>query len=266
MKRKKYKEITYLNFNIKDKPEFKDYNITQGMLDNEIAKYNEKKDRLLKLKRKFENAKVWLWWIIPAVGINVYFILTQQMHWIACVLIGSMSGVCGPVVLCFINASINMRLESMDQISIDGNRVLDRYKRYRHDLACYETELNRRIQMQKEAYWTQMEGHKFEHEIAKLYNLHGYSVNVTKGSGDGGVDIVMKKDSLTYYVQCKNHSKPISPATARDLYGAMNSAGIKYGVIVSPRGFTKNVRNFAIGKNIELIEIRDILRMAEQVK
>ncbi|MEZ4357973.1 MAG: restriction endonuclease [Eubacteriales bacterium] len=265
MKRKKYKDINYLNFNTKDKPKLEDYNITQEMLDNEISKFDKKKEILKKRKTKYENAKTWLWWLIPTIGFTIYYLADTEYDWFACMLIGSISGISGIVVLCFIMSIISTRIESMEEISLDGKGVLDRYKRYRYDLSCYEIELSRRIKMREEEYWTKMEGHKFENEIAKLYNLHGYSVRVTKGSGDGGVDIIMNKDEQTYYVQCKNHSKPVSPATARELFGVMTHAGVQHGIIVSPRGFTFNVRKFISGKNIELIEIDDILRMANNL-
>ena len=50
----------------------------------------------------------------------------------------------------------------------------------------------------------EMEGHDFEYYCADLLRYNGYEdVEVTKGSGDFGVDILMSKGEVTYAVQCK---------------------------------------------------------------
>ena len=49
-----------------------------------------------------------------------------------------------------------------------------------------------------------MEGHDFEYFCADLLEDHGFkSVEVTRGSGDYGVDVLAEKEGVTYAVQCK---------------------------------------------------------------
>ena len=50
----------------------------------------------------------------------------------------------------------------------------------------------------------QMEGHDFEYFCAGLLEKRGYKdVEVTKGSGDYGVDILAQKEGLSCAIQCK---------------------------------------------------------------
>ena len=50
------------------------------------------------------------------------------------------------------------------------------------------------------------DGHKFEEYIAKMLRKLGYSnVEVTPGSGDYGVDVLAKKNDVTYAIQCKHY-------------------------------------------------------------
>lgn len=50
----------------------------------------------------------------------------------------------------------------------------------------------------------EMEGHEFEYYCADLLKNKGFlEVEVTKGSGDYGVDILAEKDGITYAIQCK---------------------------------------------------------------
>ena len=52
-----------------------------------------------------------------------------------------------------------------------------------------------------------MEGHKFEHYCADLLRDNGFlDVEVTQRSGDHGVDILARKDDITYAIQCKCYS------------------------------------------------------------
>lgn len=56
----------------------------------------------------------------------------------------------------------------------------------------------------------EMEGHDFEYFCADLLRKNGFlDVEVTKGSGDYGVDILAEKDGVTYAVQCKCYNAPI---------------------------------------------------------
>ena len=55
-----------------------------------------------------------------------------------------------------------------------------------------------------------MEGHDFEYFCADLLEDHGFkSVEVTRGSGDYGVDVLAEKEGVTYAVQCKRYDGPV---------------------------------------------------------
>ena len=65
----------------------------------------------------------------------------------------------------------------------------------------------------------EMEGHDFEYYCADLLRYNGYEdVEVTKGSGDFGVDILMSKGEVTYAVQCKCYDKPIGVKAVQEVY------------------------------------------------
>ncbi len=54
-----------------------------------------------------------------------------------------------------------------------------------------------------------MEGHDFEYFCAELLQRSGFGdVEVTRGSGDYGVDILAEKDGVTYAIQSKCYSAP----------------------------------------------------------
>jgi HJR/Mrr/RecB family endonuclease len=114
----------------------------------------------------------------------------------------------------------------------------------------------------KSEYWVNLDGWKFEKEIAVLFRKNGYQANVTRGSGDGGVDIFLRRDNKDFVVQCKQHASPVSPAVVREIYGALLHHKADGAKIVCTNGFTSGAIKFAEGKPIELLAIDEILKMA----
>ena len=154
------------------------------------------------------------------------------------------------------------------------NAILDSSINNRHDLreleetikeqkGYLEGELSKFKELEKKyaKYWLNLSGYQFEKEVAKLYEAHGYDVQVTKGSGDGGIDIFLEKAGRRYGVQCKNHHKAIGPAAIRDLYGAMSHEGLDAGIFIASSGYTKGAKEFARNKAITLLDINNVLRM-----
>ncbi len=95
--------------------------------------------------------------------------------------------------------------------------------------------------------WLQMSDREFEFEVGKVYNRLGYQTQVTKRSGDGGVDVIAKKDNETIYIQCK-HYAPNTHLGAPELqafWGCCSGNGISKGVMVCTSSLTKDARAFA---------------------
>ena len=117
------------------------------------------------------------------------------------------------------------------------------------------------IEKRHQTYWLNLNGWQFEKEIANKYEDYGYDAIVTKGSGDGGIDIFLEKDGLRYGVQCKNHRAPVGPSAVRDLFGAMAHEKLDGGVFIASTGYTKGAIEFARNKPIQLLDINDVLKM-----
>lgn len=133
----------------------------------------------------------------------------------------------------------------------------------KRDFERTEYSISQNILKKKQTHWLSMSGWEFEKEIAKLYEHQGYKASITKGSGDGGIDIVLYKDGIKSVVQCKNHHKPIGPASVRDLYGAMAHERVKKGIFISSNGYTRGAKEFSMAKQISLLDINDVIRMHE---
>ncbi len=125
-----------------------------------------------------------------------------------------------------------------------------------------EKEKNEREERRKNyEYWSTLDPYEFEKEVGLLFEKHGFSSKVTKGSGDGGIDILLVRDKKHYVVQCKRYATKVGPAPVRDLYGTMISENHFGAFLVCPSGFSEKAFEFAKGKNIQFIGLKRIMEM-----
>lgn len=91
-----------------------------------------------------------------------------------------------------------------------------------------------------------LEGHEFEYFCAKLLKENGFiEVEVTKGSGDYGVDILAEKDGVTYAVQCKCYTDPVGVKAVQEAYAGRDYYDRMVGAVMTNQYFTAPAVNAA---------------------
>jgi restriction system protein len=118
-----------------------------------------------------------------------------------------------------------------------------------------------------------MSWQQFEKLVGEAFRLQGYAVTEVGGGGaDGGVDLVLRKGSEKFFVQCKQwRAFKVGVDVVRELYGVMAAKGATGGFVVTSGGFTDEATRFANGRNVTLIDgpalhglIRQALRTRPQ--
>ncbi len=105
----------------------------------------------------------------------------------------------------------------------------------------------------KELPMDEMEGHDFEYYCADLLSANGFiEVEVTKGSGDFGADILAEKDGVTYAIQCKCYDKPIGVKAVQEVYAGRDFYGRMVGAVMTNQYFTQPAVELAKKLNIML--------------
>ena len=96
----------------------------------------------------------------------------------------------------------------------------------------------------------------FEGLVGEHFRRLGFTVEERGGSGpDGGVDLLLRRDSDRYVVQCKHwRSRQVGVATVREIYGAMAALGALGAYVVTSGTFTRGAKEFAAGRHIELVD------------
>ena len=104
-----------------------------------------------------------------------------------------------------------------------------------------------------------MEGHEFEFACAGILRANGFKkVEVTKASGDFGVDIIAVKKRKRYAVQCKRYEKKLNNSAIQEVIGGLAYYGCDCGAVMTNSYFTEPARQLAEVNDIELWD-RDVL-------
>ena len=84
-----------------------------------------------------------------------------------------------------------------------------------------------------------MEGHDFEYFCAELLRRRGFQeVEVTKGSGDYGIDILAEKEGVTYAIQCKCYAAPVGVKAVQEAYAGRDYYDRMVGAVLTNQYFT----------------------------
>lgn len=103
-----------------------------------------------------------------------------------------------------------------------------------------------------------MNGQEFENYIAKLLKNRGYSIVLTKGSGDLGVDIIAHSGLMKVAVQTKRYNKKVSRTAVSDAVAGMKIYNCNATMVITNNYFQKGAIELAKANNCKLID-RDIL-------
>ena len=101
-----------------------------------------------------------------------------------------------------------------------------------------------------------MSWQEFELLVGEAFRLQGFQVTEMGGGGaDGGVDLVLRKGSEKFLVQCKQWKAfTVGVTVVRELYGVMAAEGAAGGFVVTSGRFTEDATAFASGRNVKLID------------
>lgn len=109
-----------------------------------------------------------------------------------------------------------------------------------------------------------MEALEFEEFVADLFRKKGYAVEITQGSGDHGIDLLMRKDNQLIAVQCKRWNTPVGEPVVRDFLGSLMGIGAKVGYVIAASTFTSKALSFVQDKPIKLIDLDALIDLVTQ--
>ena len=112
-----------------------------------------------------------------------------------------------------------------------------------------------------------MGGLEFESFVGELLKDLGYTgVQVTKSTGDQGVDVVASKNGTKYAIQCKNYSSPLNNKPIQEVTTGKAVYGCDVGVVLTNSTFNQSAQEAAKATNTLLWDRNTLQNMLLQSK
>lgn len=100
-----------------------------------------------------------------------------------------------------------------------------------------------------------MDGHEYENACGRYLQTIGFKdVQVTKASGDQGLDVVAFKDGKKYGIQCKYYSKPVGNKAVQEAFSGAKYYKCDKAIVMTNNTFTKSAKELAASLGVELWE------------
>lgn len=110
---------------------------------------------------------------------------------------------------------------------------------------------------------------EFESVIAELFEHMGYSVELTKRSYDGGIDVIIEKDIASKkertFIQCKKYKNTIGVKDVRELLGVVEDKKATKGILCTCSDFSRSAIKLSNNNSrIELLSGKQITRLCNE--
>lgn len=125
-------------------------------------------------------------WIIAAFGLSIFWSISIAMFMSECSL---------------------RKVLAVFQYRLNPSRYAQ--KTWAQQEAYRRAYLAEQQQLKTEAYWRGMSGFAFEANLCEVLKSHGIKAELTKKTGDGGVDIWVTSSKGPIAIQCKAYKKQV---------------------------------------------------------
>lgn len=107
-----------------------------------------------------------------------------------------------------------------------------------------------------------LDGPEFEAYVALVLEDNGFRrVEITKGSGDQGVDILAERNGKTYAIQCKNYEGAVGNFAVQEAYAGAQFYGCDAAAVICPGEFTRGAKELAKATGVLLWDGKKLSHM-----
>lgn len=115
--------------------------------------------------------------------------------------------------------------------------------------------------MQKLSSISDYDGISFEKAIHDLFDLRGYKCQLTKKSGDYGVDVIAIKNGESIGIQVKHYSKPVGVGAVQEVASGALFYRTSQAMVITNSTFTNNAVTLASKLNVTLIDWPELAKI-----
>lgn len=110
-------------------------------------------------------------------------------------------------------------------------------------------------------YIDSLSGIEFENILKLLFSQMGYSVKLTKASGDQGADLLLSKSGIEKIVQAKCYHDKVSNTAVQEAVAAKAYYKYPQATVVTNNYFTQGAKDLAKANNVELIDRDQLIKL-----
>ena len=125
----------------------------------------------------------------------------------------------------------------------------------------------RAIGGRRNAAWRcrKLTGEEFEQYVALVLRDNGFrEIELTRASGDQGVDILATRAGKRYAIQCKNYAGAVGNAAVQEAYAGAQFYGCDTAAVICPGEFTRAARELAKSTGVRLWDGEQLTRMMRE--
>lgn len=107
-------------------------------------------------------------------------------------------------------------------------------------------------------------GHDFEHWVADALRRFGWKAEVTRGSGDQGLDVIAEKAGKRVGLQCKLYGGPVGNKAVQEAHAGKVYYGVDAVGVLTNASFTPSATALALATGVKLFSQHDIPDLFEK--
>jgi len=97
-----------------------------------------------------------------------------------------------------------------------------------------------------------MTGREFEAFVSELFTKMGFRTEITKASGDQGIDVIAQNDKTKIGIQAKCYSGTVGNAAVQEVVAGLSFYNCDKGIVITNNYFTESAKELAGANNIVL--------------
>jgi HJR/Mrr/RecB family endonuclease len=142
-----------------------------------------------------------------------------------------------------------------DKAAREYEEALQDYNRIRERYEAAQTE--RRLRL-LDHNWRDLRAGPFEQFVEQVFQCLGFTTELTKASGDQGIDVIATKDGVRWGIQCKGYADNVGNDAVQQAFTGARIYRCERCVVVTNSGFTGPAQEAAHHTECILVSGRDI--------
>jgi Holliday junction resolvase-like predicted endonuclease len=110
-----------------------------------------------------------------------------------------------------------------------------------------------------------MDGQEFEKFVAELFSKMGFETQITKATGDQGIDIIASKDGGKIGVQAKCYSNTVGNGAIQEVVAGKNYYRLDKAMVITNNFFTDSARQLASANSIILWDRNNLIEKFDRI-